>query len=660
MTKLDGTTDTFTQQDNNTTYSAGSGLNLSGTTFSHANTSSQASLTASNRTYIKSLTLDTYGHVTALTTGTETVTDTNTTYRAGTGISLSGTTFSNSGVRSVATGSSNGTISVNTNGTATNVAVKGLAAAAYRDVRSGIGVTHTNYGINNSDVPDMSFLAYWNGSYSSSGASNLNYCAEGAFGSIVTKNAGDYVPIRPNQIEFGTSSSAGHGGYLDFHYNGSSSDHTSRIIESASGTLSLNDVKIKGSTITGSLSGNASTASKLQPHSGVTTNDSSWDGAAETASSTVVAWRQAFKNSNLGSDSGDLVLKLRAGQYSSGGTELCMMIDGDYYSMGNKVLHAGNYSSYAAPASHSHSYLPLSGGTMSGSSCIKFPAAPGTISASDPLAITYGRISAYGTLCINANTDNSGEEYVILTAGKGLSGATADGLAIGTSTLTWQNKNILHAGNWSSYCAPASHSHSVDQLTWGGAVNLSCTGADTEWSIDMHAQATNSYFHIWSGILGKSCMQFENSTGLCRAPTGVYGGVWNDYAEFRDQEDKIEPGYCVTSSKSGKVSKTIKRMQYCEGIVSDTFGFAIGETNECKTPLAVSGRALAYYSGDIEAYDIGDVVCADVDGKVTKMTREEIKEYPDRIVGTVSEIPSYDTWGEGNVPTAGRIWIKVK
>ena len=56
----------------------------------------------------------------------------NTTYSAGTGISLSGTTFSNSGVRSVATGSTNGTISVNTNGTSAEVAVKGLAALAYK------------------------------------------------------------------------------------------------------------------------------------------------------------------------------------------------------------------------------------------------------------------------------------------------------------------------------------------------------------------------------------------------------------------------------------------------------------------------------------------------------------------------------------------------
>ena len=42
-------------------------------------------------------------------------TDTNTTYSASNGISLSGTTFSNSGVRSIASGSTNGTISVNTN-----------------------------------------------------------------------------------------------------------------------------------------------------------------------------------------------------------------------------------------------------------------------------------------------------------------------------------------------------------------------------------------------------------------------------------------------------------------------------------------------------------------------------------------------------------------
>ena len=80
----------------NTTYSAGGGLTLSGTTFSHTDTSARSSINGSGRTYIQDITLDTYGHITGITSATETVTntDTNTTYSAGAGIHISGTTFS--------------------------------------------------------------------------------------------------------------------------------------------------------------------------------------------------------------------------------------------------------------------------------------------------------------------------------------------------------------------------------------------------------------------------------------------------------------------------------------------------------------------------------------------------------------------------------------
>ena len=108
--------------------------------YSHNDTSSQNSVSNSGRTYIQSVTLDTYGHVTGLTSAT----DSDTKYSAGTGISLSGTTFSNSGVRSVATGSSNGTISVNTNGTATDVAVKGLGSAAYTASTAYAAASHSH------------------------------------------------------------------------------------------------------------------------------------------------------------------------------------------------------------------------------------------------------------------------------------------------------------------------------------------------------------------------------------------------------------------------------------------------------------------------------------------------------------------------------------
>lgn len=64
---------------------AGNGITVDANGIHHKDTSSQASITAQDRTYIKSVTLDTYGHVTGLTTGTETVvnTDTNQTIKVG-------------------------------------------------------------------------------------------------------------------------------------------------------------------------------------------------------------------------------------------------------------------------------------------------------------------------------------------------------------------------------------------------------------------------------------------------------------------------------------------------------------------------------------------------------------------------------------------------
>lgn len=66
------------QTDSDTTYTNGSGLSLVGTEFNHSDTSSQASSDNSGRTYIQDILLDDFGHVTSLTTATETVVDTDT------------------------------------------------------------------------------------------------------------------------------------------------------------------------------------------------------------------------------------------------------------------------------------------------------------------------------------------------------------------------------------------------------------------------------------------------------------------------------------------------------------------------------------------------------------------------------------------------------
>lgn len=90
-----------------------------------------ANVSGTNGTTIKvpQITVDAYGRVTSVTERTYTSKDT--TYTTSDGITLTGTNFTNSGVRSISTGSSNGTISVNTNGTSADVKVKGLGTAAY-------------------------------------------------------------------------------------------------------------------------------------------------------------------------------------------------------------------------------------------------------------------------------------------------------------------------------------------------------------------------------------------------------------------------------------------------------------------------------------------------------------------------------------------------
>ena len=150
------------------------------------------------------------------------------------------------------------------------------------------------------------------------------------------------------------------------------------------------------------------------------------------------------------------------------------------------------------------------------------------------------------------------------------------------------------------------------------------------------------------------------NTGVTIGSGVLYGAAWNDYAEYREGTDTFEPGRVICENGDDTLSLATERLQPGANVVSDTFGFAIGETEQAKTPIAVSGRVLVYPYEDRNSYAPGDAVCAAPNGTVSKMTREEIREYPERIIGTVSAIPSYETWGEGNVPVNGRIWVKIK
>ena len=55
----------------------------------------------------------------------------------------------------------------------------GYTTASKYKTKSLSSKSHSNWGTNNDYYPDMSFVAYWNGAYSSSNQSNLTYCHQG-------------------------------------------------------------------------------------------------------------------------------------------------------------------------------------------------------------------------------------------------------------------------------------------------------------------------------------------------------------------------------------------------------------------------------------------------------------------------------------------------
>ncbi len=155
-----------------------------------------------------------------------------------------------------------------------------------------------------------------------------------------------------------------------------------------------------------------------------------------------------------------------------------------------------------------------------------------------------------------------------------------------------------------------------------------------------------------SGIFSQNALYTENNV--------IFGAAWNDYAEYRCG-DVTEGGYCVVEKGDDTLVLSSARMIPGANLTSDTFGFAIGKSDICQTPVAVSGRVLAYPCEPIEEFkkNIGRPVCSGPNGTVSIMTDEEYKEKGYCAIGTISAVPAYETWGSANVKVNGRVWIKV-
>ena len=223
---------------------------------------------------------------------------------------------------------------------------------------------------------------------------------------------------------------------------------------------------------------------------------------------------------------------------------------------------------------------------------------------------------------------------------------------------------ILTSKNYTDYAPTKSHTHDYRANTaptsgaWYRGTPL--IGSDGVMEIGRYID-----FHASNTTTADYDFRFTASSGSLSCSGKLYGAVWNDYAEYRETKESIEPGRCIVETGNGDLVLSTERLQEGCEIVSDTFGFAIGQNEKNNTPTATSGRVLTYLYENKEQARPGQPVCSGPNGTVSLMTNEEAREWPWCIIGTISEIPDYDIWQAGNnkdhpIKVNNRIWIRVR
>lgn len=244
------------------------------------------------------------------------------------------------------------------------------------------------------------------------------------------------------------------------------------------------------------------------------------------------------------------------------------------------------------------------------------------------------------------------------------------GAGLTLSGTQFKHSNSITAGSVGTAQSP-SHggTFAIPKITYDaqghitGATTVNITlpaDNNTDTKVTTAAQTSSKIYVTGTPSTGTATGTLQYNANVYISGNVMYGACWNDYAEYRISNCQ-EPGRVICENGDDTLSLSTERLQSTGNVISDTFGFAIGETEQAKTPVAVSGRVLAYPYESREEFkkNIGRPVCSGPNGTVSIMTDKEYRDKGYCAIGTISAVPEYETWGEGNIPVNGRVWIKV-
>ena len=210
---------------------------------------------------------------------------------------------------------------------------------------------------------------------------------------------------------------------------------------------------------------------------------------------------------------------------------------------------------WATPAGVDN-YVNITGDTMTGAiSMTSAVAHPGN---STPTALSYGKLTGYGSFFVNADTDGSTSEYLYLTAGYGNgAGASNEGMRIGyaENSLTWKGHRIF----------TDNYHPNADTLTTARTINVSTGAAGTATSfngssnISIPITGVSESYLTWGGKglsgqvtpIGMSMsnehsanrLAFINGDSLYFEYSADAGATWTDYGYSASTKSQ----FCTTS-----------------------------------------------------------------------------------------------------------------